>query len=588
MKRAKFEAYALAARQGGFLYLDSDIIVLRSLEELIDFNYLVACRDDLSECPFISDKRFPWPNHPELEAGVYINSGVMFFPRSLLAILEEIYTASLDDDAWHRYIAPGHLYDNHFLCAYINLKCVPVRFENQYKFNWQGLRAGADILVSIKNDVIITAATGDPLHLMHFAGIEDIDSFLLRMKPDILEKVSDSTACKPVDILDLFQSPNQREICTKPDIIREVARLLISDKTTNPAVANTPTPYIPIAETFLSFALSENFSDVRWNGFPCGGAYLNSQEYHFLRSIIRTKKLNSVVEVGGGYTSILLNGAAQTVLSIEAYQGPWLDAAIAKGCDVEHIPFDATTKRFNQARLEKAIRDRNLELPDLLFIDSPIGTANRDGVLRQIEDLVKPRYIAFHDARRDSTMIYEAMLRLGYRLDAYLPTHRGFVVLAAVTEGAELPVQPDTVGDDIAFTAEVVEWRREQRDTVGVLHKVRLTNTGSRTLAMSGGDGLFLTYHVVDSKGDVLCWENPRTTLPCDLEPGDEIILDVIFGPCDATSPYFYFDMVCEHRYWVSNISPNMNRTPVPLKSSRHHADPVCEQKYLRKQKVLR
>ena len=86
------------------------------------------------------------------------------------------------------------------------------------------------------------------------------------------------------------------------------------------------------------------------------------------------------------------------MLSIEAHEGPWLDAARSRGCDVQHVPFNAESRRFDDIRLLHLISERNLYAPDLLFIDSPIGTANRESVLRQMEQLVRPRFIAFHDA----------------------------------------------------------------------------------------------------------------------------------------------------------------------------------------------
>jgi hypothetical protein len=567
VKRAKFEAYVLAAQQGGFLYLDSDIIILRSLNDLHDHERLVACPDDLSECDFVSDKSFPWPNSPELKAKTYINSGIMFFPQSLLTTLEEIYQASIDDELWSQFIFPGKLYDNHFLCAYLNLKDVPVRFVDPYAYNWQGLRKGDKILAEIQDDTIISTLSGGPLYLMHFAGISDIDSFLLQMSPDILQKLSATATEEPIDILKFFQSRGVLRTGLMPDIAREIACLITSDKDVHGMNVNLPSPYIPNAGSFLSFSLSETPSDVRWNGLPCGGAYFNAQEYNFLRSVVRTKKLQSVIEIGGGYTSVLLTNTARKVLSIEAYQGPWLDAAIARGCDVEHVPFIAEARRFDQTRLEQAIQKRKLERPDLLFIDSPNGTTNRDGALRQLEELLEPRFIAFHDARRDSDMIFEAMLRLGYRLDTYLASYRGFVVLAAPSEEPLTLRSPTVDTGDFAFTAEVLEWRSVKPDSMDTLHKVRLINTGERTIAISGEDRLLLSYHVVDANGQALHWDNPRTALPCDLEPGDELVLDVVFSRCDAVEPHFFFDLVCEGRYWISHISPHVSCDPMLLKT---------------------
>ena len=124
--------------------------------------------------------------------------------------------------------------------------------------------------------------------------------------------------------------------------------------------------------------MAEEPSNVTWNGFPCGGAYLNPREYSFLRNAVVEKELRTALEIGGGYTSMLLNEQVPKVLSIEAHEGPWLDAARSRGCDVQHVPFNSESRRFDDIRLLHLISERNLYAPYLLFIDSPIGTANRE------------------------------------------------------------------------------------------------------------------------------------------------------------------------------------------------------------------
>jgi hypothetical protein len=116
VKRAKFKAYSLASCDGGFVYLDSDIIVLQKLKELENVSYFTACKDDLSECPFIINKLYPWENYPTIQASNYFNSGVFACPVGMQNFFKTIEAESCNDSDWESVVIPGKLYDNHFLC----------------------------------------------------------------------------------------------------------------------------------------------------------------------------------------------------------------------------------------------------------------------------------------------------------------------------------------------------------------------------------------------------------------------------------------------------------------------------------------
>jgi hypothetical protein len=185
VKRAKFAAYSKKIKSGGFLYLDSDIIVLSPLDELADCKMFSGCPDDLSACSFIQNRRYPWPGDPALKNCVYINSGVFYAPFPTRDFFDELHELSLSDDLWSRYILPDGLYDNHFLCAQLNLKKQPVHLLDPLTYNWQGFYKEGTLQVCRRDNSLVNRESGTELKLVHFAGIQDIDHFLRALPRDI-------------------------------------------------------------------------------------------------------------------------------------------------------------------------------------------------------------------------------------------------------------------------------------------------------------------------------------------------------------------------------------------------------------------
>jgi len=104
-----------------------------------------------------------------------------------------------------RYTIEGKLYDNHFLCAFLNKKKLPLRLADALAYNWQGMRRREEVQAREEEGHLVNAPTGTPLHLLHFAGIEDIDRFLLSLSPAALRVVANAACERPLDVLDLFR-----------------------------------------------------------------------------------------------------------------------------------------------------------------------------------------------------------------------------------------------------------------------------------------------------------------------------------------------------------------------------------------------
>ena len=77
-----------------------------------------------------------------------------------------------------------------------------------------------------------------------------------------------------------------------------------------------------------------------------------------------------------------------------------------------------------------------------------------------MEQIVRPRFIAFHDARRDSDMIYQAMLRMNFRMDSYLSTHRGFILLVADSEVPRPPPGRGQIAPAVRFQSKYLNLTR--------------------------------------------------------------------------------------------------------------------------------
>jgi hypothetical protein len=79
--------------------------------------------------------------------------------------------------------------------------------------------------------------------------------------------------------------------------------------------------------------------------------------------------------------------------------------------------------------------------------------------------------------------------------------------------------------------------------------RVELENVGT-----AGWHGVFASYHWLDDLGNAIDWDGLRTPLP-PLEPGASATADLeIRGPMPPGAYRIAFDLVLEHRYWLSEI----------------------------------
>lgn len=130
--RARFHMYYKSCNIP-FVYLDSDIIVLKNLSELFENNRFAAC---------------------------------------------------LDDTQWNKYSDPQLPHD-HFMNAYLACEKIKVTGLDRYKYNWQGLVSDSGYAVKLVNNELINTKTNRPLSLAHLIGKIPPDTHIRQMPEDI-------------------------------------------------------------------------------------------------------------------------------------------------------------------------------------------------------------------------------------------------------------------------------------------------------------------------------------------------------------------------------------------------------------------
>jgi hypothetical protein len=552
--RARFCAYWDAIARGPFIWLDSDVIVVDRLDALEPQEELVACRDDLSGCPFIEDKVHPWPARPDLDSGRYFNAGVFASPASWVEFWRACYNGALDDSCW-RSLMNEELGDNHFLCGMVADRAAPTRWVSEYGYNWRGLhKAGVPQVSLDAKGCLVHRGSGERLRLLHFAGIRDRDEFLLRLPPDVLAVVA--RAAGPEEEQDFLRYVNSGGAASALE--PHVRTLLL-----RAALRPDPPPVdafkpgkerqcLACADDLASIARTAAVEPVIWNGLRCGGSHLSVKEYVFLRSFVRRAAIAGVLEFGAGCSSVLFRREVKECVALEGWDGPWLAFARSQGCDARPVPFDPSKGGFEDQTVREACQAISCrDARRLVFIDSPPDTGSRLLVARQVARLCGRRgFIGVHDAYRDAEMVFLLHEALQLRVAARCASLRGLVILGR--KGVCVPAARER--DERRFDPAVAAKARFEAETLrgedGSPH-LRLKNVGPVTIRFVGDGGVYLSYHTFNARGDLVCWDGPRTVLPCDLEPGDELLFPFT-TPSDGSRPVF--DLVAEGRFWWSQL----------------------------------
>jgi hypothetical protein len=539
VKRAKFLAYTRALTEfGDFLYLDADIIVLGELGSLRGSALLRAAPDDLSACPFITDRHHPWPGDPELSNDCYVNSGVLYVPAGLSDFFEYMRERSLSNECWQRYIIPGRLYDNHFLCAHLNLCNVPVDPIDPEQYNWPGFLLRGELQVTRQGHQLVNKTSGKPLKLVHFAGISDVEALLCSLPVDVASLLCELSTPDTGKLESEFanfqaslsgslnQPPRDEFVKTVFDRLRfELLTLAKGGWSTDYQQRNS---YFVDPDSILSLVYSRPNSQALWNGLQCGGAYLEGDEYNYLAGLVNSGRIRTAVETGAGETSICLRRKGVECVALEAIQGPWLKRAQAAGCRGIHVPFLGEQSEFEPAALAAALRDVPRQI-DLVFIYSPVGTKNRSRVLTQLLRTLRPRLVLFHDAHRDAQNLYRYQTEHDLRVIDYLPSRRGMVLFALGQQTCGPPprLQDNAIIRTAQWCISVKEPPKEVTTGTRFALTIMVENRGDQILSSRYSNPIHVSYHWLDEQDTAVVYDGLRTALPFDVHPGDSATFSI-------------------------------------------------------------
>jgi hypothetical protein len=84
---------------------------------------------------------------------------------------------------------------------------------------------------------------------------------------------------------------------------------------------------------------------------------------------------------------------------------------------------------------------------------------------------------------------------------------------------------------------------------------VVVENAGTATWRSHGAEGIQASYHWLDSLGNPIVWDGPRTALPHAVAPGEQVeIRMTVTAPRPPGAYRLAFDLVEEHRFWFEEI----------------------------------
>lgn len=575
VKRAKFRAYTMAAHEGDFIYLDSDIIVLNPLTDLIHAKGFTACRDDLNACHhFISDTSHPWTSAPNLSSKNYFNSGAFFAESNFHQIFEQIEEESRNDEEWEKFTIPNRLYDNHFLCAKLAQRDIQVNFISETKYNWQGYHQNGGIVCFVNQEGKLTNnITNQPLNLVHFAGISDIDDHIASIPGEVAHIFANNTPNTETGLLEVIGSALNTKTAVEPRLQAIIAQSLYKSE---PLTQNRPGKEIPILglhSSVASISQSVKEADFLWNDLKCGSAYLSASEYQALRLFIRNSHIEGILEFGAGYTTVLFQRLGLKQIALEGWNGPWLDFALQNGADARLTPFCPKTG-FLESTVKSCLDEISLiNGKKLIFIDSPPGTENRLAIVDQMIKLNGASdFYAVHDSIRDAAVVYKLSAAFGMKIIDHIPSLRGLTILGNIDHFPTPSIPSGQVElrhrmERMLFEVKATEQKQEPGtdDTDSLL--IEIKNTG-QDIITAASDGIMFSIHLADVMGTIYQWDTPRYELPVDLEPGDRVSFKIdTFHKISKKNTVILFDLVKENHFWWSNISSSACPSWSPGKS---------------------
>ncbi len=93
--------------------------------------------------------------------------------------------------------------------------------------------------------------------------------------------------------------------------------------------------------------------------------------------------------------------------------------------------------------------------------------------------------------------------------------------------------------------------------------RLRLENAGSATWRPR----VLLSCHWLDDRGNAIDWDGPRTPMPREVPPGEEVEVDAVVRVTHPPGAYrLAFDLVEEHRFWFAEVGSHVLELDVDVR----------------------
>ena len=125
-----------------------------------------------------------------------------------------------------------------------------------------------------------------------------------------------------------------------------------------------------------------------------------------------------------------------------------------------------------------------------------------------------------------------------------------------------------------AISADASELRALEGGAVEI--GLRLKNRGKQEWSSRAKNPCLISFHLLDEKGQMLKFNNPRTALPKSALPGKKIEAEVrVKAPLDAGSYILEFDLVREGLEWFKDLGSRTLKIPLVVKKRRWPGDDI-------------
>ena len=93
------------------------------------------------------------------------------------------------------------------------------------------------------------------------------------------------------------------------------------------------------------------------------------------------------------------------------------------------------------------------------------------------------------------------------------------------------------------------------RSGVASVARISVENAGTATWRSRGEEGVQASFHWLDTLGNPIVWDGPRTPLPHPVAPGEQVELKfAVTAPRPPGAYRLAFDLVEEHRFWFEQV----------------------------------